>query len=153
MRLCEISNPSDPYTIEVDDDPRPACAAVLLLGEGHYGLHEEGGEDVMPIFLFGGAVEWLAKHGVPDLATYIAEHLSEIADALDTVMIGKRSERARMERVLAEITSAEEDREKARAAWLDEKQTSLNDIGGRAVAMAKRMRDKAARVASGTDLG
>jgi len=31
MRLCEISNPSDPYTIEVDDDPRPACAAVLLL--------------------------------------------------------------------------------------------------------------------------
>jgi hypothetical protein len=57
-----------------------------------------------------------------------------------------------MERVLAAITSAE-DREKARAAWLDEKQTSLNDIGGRAVAMAKRIRDKAARVASATDLG
>ena len=142
-RLCEISNPSDPYTIEVGDDPRPACAAVLLLGEGHYGLHEEGGEDVMPIFLFGGAVEWLAKHGIPDLPAYLTAHAVEIADALDTVMIGKRSERARMERVLAAIASAE-DRQKARAAWLDEKQTSLNDIGGRAVVLSKRLRDKAA---------
>ena len=58
-----------------------------------------------------------------------------------------------MERVLAAIASAE-DRQKARAAWLDEKQTSLNDIGGRAIALVKRLRDKAAaRVASGADVG
>jgi hypothetical protein len=37
MNTYEISNPSDPITIQADDD-MVAAAAGLLLGEGRYGI-------------------------------------------------------------------------------------------------------------------
>ena len=39
MKLYEISNPSDPYTIRAEF--KIAAAAVLLLGRGKMGLHTD----------------------------------------------------------------------------------------------------------------
>lgn len=143
--LWEISNPSDAYTIEGEREV--VCAAVLFLGEGAYGLHDADGKSALPIFAFSRDAEaaldafWRETFGHP-----FAEGMklrAGVAAALDTVMIGKPAERARMERVLAAITSPE-DRERARAAWHDERRSSLNDIGARAKQIAANLRRKEA---------
>ncbi len=54
MNEREISNPHDQAFI-CFDDPEAACAAVLIVGRGAYGIV---GDDGMPIFLFGGFDGW-----------------------------------------------------------------------------------------------
>jgi hypothetical protein len=131
MKLYEISNPSDPYTIRAEF--KIAAAAVLLLGQGKMGIHTDSGEDEeMPLFIFGGHEEWLKKQGMDPLDEFIKAHLLEIADALDTVLIGSYRNRATFEKVIENIKDPEE-RQKARATYHDEKRSSLNDIGGSGV--------------------
>jgi hypothetical protein len=143
--IYEIGNPSDPYTLE-HSDVKIAVVAGLMLGQGMYALTDENKELVLPIFLGEGALAWLkATHDIGDLNAFIEEHRLEIADALDSVMIGNRADGLRMKRVLACITDPAE-REKAKAAWLDERRSSTNNIGGYAAGMAKRLR---AHVATG----
>lgn len=137
--IAEISNPSDPYTIEVGNDKLPTCIAVLLLGEGAYGLKDESNEFLLPIFLFGGSDAWLAKNGITSLDDYIDANAGAIATALESVVIGSRTTRVAFERVLAAVTN-DEDRKAARAEWLDENRSSMNDIGGHAMTLAERLR-------------
>jgi predicted aminopeptidase len=142
MTLYEIANPSDAYTIE--GELLPCAIATLLVGEGAYGLKTVDGETAAPIFLFGGHEEWLKERGVDDMPTYLEnpEHRAEVAAALETVLIGDFADRKRMERVLACVTSDDE-RTKAKAAWHDERRSSMNDIGRRAALYAKRLRSPA----------
>jgi len=146
--LYEIVNPSDAYSIAGEREV--VCAAVVFLGEGMYGLNDAEGASVLPLF-FGPRGEaqldkfWREQFGHP-FGDAIERRREEIAAALETVTIGNRAERARMERVLAAISSPEE-REKAKAAWHDERRGSMNDIGAHAAALAKAIRAKgAARV-------
>ena len=140
--ICEIINPSDPYTI-VGERFDVLAVATLILGNGQWALSGDADVHEMPIFLFGGHEPWLAKHGINDLGAFIDAHLTEIADALDSVLIGSRSERTSIEAVLAAIDDPAQ-QEKARAVWHDKKRSSMNDIGGRAYALAKRVRERAA---------
>jgi hypothetical protein len=81
--LYEISNPSDAITIEHDDE-MVASVAVLFVGKGAYGLKRTDGTQAMPIFLLGGAQDWLASRSI-DLDSYVPAHLADIASALESV--------------------------------------------------------------------
>jgi hypothetical protein len=142
MTLYEIVNPSDAYTIE--GELLPCAIAALLVGEGAYGLKTEDGETAAPIFLLGGHDVWLKERGVDDLPTFLenADRRAEVAAALETVLIGRFDDRKRMDRVLACVTNAD-DRAKAKAAWHNERRSSMNDIGRRAALYAKRLRSPA----------
>ena len=108
----EITNPSDPYTIEAPT-LCIAGAATLLLGEGRYGLEAEGEGKGMPIFLFGGSDEWWAEQCPGQtLQCFFDANLPAIADALGSVTLGR------------------------------EERSSMNDIGGRAAALAAALREK-----------
>jgi len=143
--LYEISNPSDPYTM-IASELRFAAAAVLILGEGKMGAHpvDDDAAESVPIFLLGGHEPWLAAHGIKDLAAFIMANPSPIAEVLESVQIGKPSDRRAMEAVFAAIADPK-DRTAAQAAYHDQKRSSLNDIGGRASHYAKTLRALAAR--------
>jgi len=141
-RLLEIVNPSDPYTISGDDE-EAACLAALLLGSGKYGLADEQGEQVMPIFLLGGCKEWVREKYGKDVEEWASGFPRDrLAAALESVVIGSFRARREADRLLAYITDPDK-----RAAWLaerhDDRRSSMNDIGGRAVRMAARCRSAA----------
>lgn len=136
--IYDISNPSDPYTLKADDFAT-ATAAVLLLGRGHYGLTSEDGTLEVPLFLLGGSEAWLEEQGftIPGL---IDGHELEIAQVLDSVLIGTFGARREVESALAKMSP--EDGEKWLAERHERKRSSMNDIGAQAKAIAKTLRKK-----------
>jgi hypothetical protein len=151
MHLYEISNPSDPYTMECTDD-LIAGVATLFLGDGKYMLktvdRPQPEKPLVPLLIFGGEEalqQWCDEHGigaVSGLSDWAIDHAEAIATALDSVAIGSVEERRSFEKVLACISSDEE-RAKARNVHHDEKRSSMNDIGRRAKALAKALRTRA----------
>ncbi len=131
--IYEIINPSDAYTMKADDF-KVAAVAVALLGNGQYGIKGT------PI-LFGWN-EFLKEQGI-NLKTFVGERVDEICAALDSVMIGKESDREEAESTLALIP------EDKREAWLSERherrRSSTNDIGKAAKIMAKYLRENKER--------
>jgi len=122
----EIVNPSDAYTIKADD-LQVAAVAVCLLGNGQYmlkGLDEDKGQEV-PFFFFGGADEWFTeKFGMSyeDTATQTFKNRSDsLARALESVTL------------------------------VGSYQSSLNDIGGRALTLARTIRDYAKSTDAATE--
>lgn len=111
----EIINPSDPYTITAPD-LEIAAAAVVLLGNGKYSLEGKDGTPDVPFFLFGGHDEWFQEKFDRSLNESIewilGSRAEELAACLDSVKIG----------------SAE--------------RSSMNDIGGRAKAIAANIRKR-----------
>lgn len=110
----EITNPSDPYTIE-SDDPTLAIICCLLLGEGRYGLKDGQGNTTMPIMLLASesqVKEWMKTHVNVDLNStdYMENNSARMADCLATVKLNS------------------------------EKRLSLNDIGARAKELEKSLR-------------
>lgn len=87
MTELEIINPSDKLFIS-DEDREAACAAVLFLGSGKYGLRDQTGERVLPIFIFGGnPQEWWRDqfgHSADDFISDV-ENKKRVAKALDTI--------------------------------------------------------------------
>jgi hypothetical protein len=144
LLVWEIINPSDAYTIEAPDF-RTAAAAVLVLGEGKYGLRpedEDEGES-MPLFLFGGHEGFLATHfgGEDGLGEFIRDNPGPLADAFDSVLLGRFDRRRDYKAALAAIDDPVK-REQFRDAWHDNR-SSLNDIGGRARDIARHLRGRA----------
>lgn len=88
MKVYEIINPHDPYTIESDDEALLA-AAILVLGEGHYAARgvEDPGETV-PMFIAGGALEWFELKFNVTLPSFLDERMQDIAAVLGTVVAG-----------------------------------------------------------------
>ena len=140
MALFEIINMSDPYSLKTDDW-KSACIATMLLGGGAYGLEEYKGERVMPIFLFGGADAWVQEHFGCSVDKFVEDmDRPAVIAALDSVLIGSPGERAEFEDILEAI----DDPEKKKAIIEkrhDRKRSSMNDIGGRAEALAERLRE------------
>ncbi len=78
----KISNPHDEATIECSDWIA-ACLAVLFVGEGKYGIM---GEKRMPVFILGGAEEWIKQEfrmGLEEAIETVG--YARIADALETM--------------------------------------------------------------------
>lgn len=152
--LFEIINPSDSYTMEAADR-ETAALAVLVLGEGKYALVELDPEtgystdkspNDVPLFLFGGATLWFEGTFGRTLDAALEDPASraKMADALDSVLIGKGSARIELRDALAEMTP--EGRERFLAKRHDRKRSSMNNIGRRAQALAARLRGSAAAV-------
>src|ERR1022692_1793104 len=120
--LCEIINPSDPYTLRCENFVA-AAAAICVLGSGNMGLESQDHKHRTPI-LFGWDA-WLEENGVGN--GYVVEHRLEIADILDSVMIGSYADRADAEAMLELIP------EDKRSEWLegrhDRHRSSMNNIG------------------------
>ena len=76
----EIINPSDKVFIKASN-LNDAGIACLLLGGGWYGLKDESGETVFPLF---ADEKWFKKQGVEDRFTYLDEHLITIAEVLES---------------------------------------------------------------------
>lgn len=139
--LYEIINPSDAYTM-VAEDRAVACAAVVFLGEGHYGLSAKDDEkDGCPILAWGGANaldEFFAKELGTTLADVMRDRRPAMAAALRSVAIGTFTDRESFDRGLALIDDPAK-KEEWRAWWHDERRSSMNDIGARAWALADAM--------------
>lgn len=137
MKLYELINPSDPYTFYA---PNIEVAAVVVCQlSSNFGAKEIGGDGRTPI-LFGWG-PWLEEHGIgPDWAD---DHLAEIADALDSFLIGGANERADVESMLAELP--EEKRKAWRAKRQDRHRSSMSQIGERAYGFAVLIRKKLAK--------
>lgn len=144
--ICEIINPSDSYTLETDEFVLGGVA-VAFLGEGQYGLKSLEDDSLSTPVLFGWET-WLEKNGIADLSTYLDANASRIADVLDSVQIGSAADRehwAELKEVLPEATYDER-----YAAWSDKKRSSINNIGRHAAALAKNLREVAAKKAVAT---
>lgn len=111
----EIINPSDPYRMTAERLDT-AAVAVCLLGDGKYAAKPRGDGEEVPFFLFSSPDPWFIEHfgmSYADTANKIIEHRNEeLASVFDSVTL-ERAERS-----------------------------SLNDIGGRAKALAQAVRRK-----------
>ena len=137
--VYEITNPSDPYTIE-GDDLAVVCVATILLGHGAYGLCTANGERAMPVLLFGGHELWFTEKFGSTLEELLpATPYARIADCLDTVLIGSFRERQEYHRTLQLIDDPEK-RLLYSERWHEGRRSSLNDIGGMARRLAKALR-------------
>lgn len=131
-----LINPSDPYTF-IAADYETAVLTVLCLGTAYGAEPKDGGEGV-PIFIFGGAVDWYMEKFGHTTDDGLDEKRDAVADALASMMLGDFEDRRRYELALSAIDDPEK-----KARFIDEWQggrSSLNNIGGAAHALAKRLR-------------
>jgi hypothetical protein len=137
MKLYEISNPSDACTVVAEEDA-VACVAVMLLGEGMYGLDLGGGKS-MPVMILGADPDrWLQEECGRTIDDVLKRNLDEVIACLESLLYGTPAERFAFEESLEWI--AEDQRAVAIAGWQDENRTSMNNIGRRAEQLAKALR-------------
>jgi hypothetical protein len=141
--IYKISNPSDPYTCEVEDF-KTAAVMVCLLGEGKYPLVplEEGAQRV-PAFFFGGHDEWFQEkfnQNFDEALRNIPPH--QLAEAFNSVLVGGKEDRATYEEGLALIDDPQK-KLTWQKNWLDRKRGSMNNIGGKAIQLAQMFREMA----------
>jgi hypothetical protein len=141
--LYKIINPSDPYTIEAHS-LEVAATACLLLGNGQYAFEPiEGDGEKVPLLALGGSKEWFDKQFSSDADTVIGkvvrENKEELAECLDSCLIGNLGERELFFDATKNIADADE-RHGYWFAYHDKRRSSFNDIGGRAKKLAKKLR-------------
>ena len=143
--IYEIANPSDAVTIEAQDSVL-ASIAIIVLGNGQYGLYDEDGRTVLGIFALSKPerlIEWLRDNGVEDtkMDEFYAKNGEEIATILESVVYGNIADRKSITALTESMTNP--DRLKALAKYNDSKRSSMNDIGHAAAELAKVFRQKA----------
>jgi len=132
----EFINPSDPYTF-IAADYETATLAVFCLGAAYGAKPKDGGDDV-PIFIFGGAVDWYTEKFGHSPDDGLAEKRQAVADALASMMLGDFEDRRRYNAALEAIDDPDK-----KARFIDQWQdgrSSLNNIGGVAHRLAECMR-------------
>lgn len=133
--VYEIINPSDKYTL-LADEHTVACAAVLIVGDGWYGLRVYQKDDslIMPIM---PAPEWITENVASGttLKQFIEDKWESVADCLDSFVIGDRNEYEASRRVAHPHLNPDFD-----AKWHEKRRSSMNDIGKQAKAIAKKIR-------------
>lgn len=140
MRVYELINMSDAYTFTAAS-PAVAACACLFVGEGMYAAEDrETGDKVCPILLDGGTCDaWFRETFDAEFEPFIAAHKAEIADALDSLVIGNRAD---FDAGLA-LCASEAQRDAWRTGWHERHRTSMNDIGGRGRRLAAALRSGA----------
>jgi hypothetical protein len=147
--LYEIINPSDPYTIEAQSLD-VAAVACLFLGRGQYAFDPIGGDNSpeVPMFMFGGTDEWCLEHFNESFESVVnrvtKEKAVELAECLESCLIGKAADRETY-RAGMELIDDPKKREQWREKWLEDRRSSMNNIGARAYAMAEKLRAGARR--------
>jgi hypothetical protein len=149
VRLYEICNPSDPYTLR--GTKVLAALAGLLLGNGQYPIIDvETNEKVLPFLAAASEAQvdgWLEdfkkENGITGtLGEYLKANAEKLAEVFASVLIGKPGDRKVFEATLEELPDAAA-RDRVRAKRHELTCTSLNDIGARAWALAAHYRKMA----------
>jgi hypothetical protein len=138
--ILEIQNPSDAITIETDDIVA-AGVAIMIVGDGWYGLEDEKGEQVVPITALGTAEPWLKQNGVSDIEAYIKANRLKMATILESALYGDVSDRALFNAAVEKMSK--ENAHAFREEWNDKKRSSLNNIGAACLHYAKAFREMA----------
>lgn len=142
--IYEIINPSDPYTLEAEDDTL-AAVACLVLSNGFYFLRREDGVDVdMPSAFTQDIQEDIRQRLGINLDDYLQENLSRVAACLRSVTLGTTKDRQSYQLGLSLITD-DDGRRKWRDDWDDKRRSSMNNIWARALKMAEAIEAKAAQ--------
>jgi len=144
--IYEIANPSDACTIEAEDSVL-AAVSILLLSNGAYGLYDEDGRTVLPIFAYSGPerlIEWLKDHGIEDGRTdeFFAKNGQEMAKILESVAYGDFGDRKSITTLTDKMSAG--DRLEALSKWNESKRSSLNDISAACIDLAKKIREETA---------
>lgn len=134
----ELKNPSDPYTFIADD--LETTALVVFSISTLYGATAKDSEDIVPVFIFGGAEEWYVEQFGRRYADGLKAKRKQFAEALSSVMLGHFEDRRRYEAALAAITDPDK-REKFISEWQNEC-SSLNDIGTYCHNLAKKLKEQ-----------
>lgn len=110
--LCEIVNPSDPYTIEIPDELVGAYVAALFRGQYPMVTADDEQRQVVPFFWLGGFDEWWKERCDVEPAEWFkqGDNAARVATALESITLGR------------------------------EERSSMNDIGGTARKMAAAIR-------------
>lgn len=146
--IYEIINMSDPYTIEAKSLD-VAAVACLFLGRGQYAFDpiDDNESAEVPMFMFGGTDEWCQNHFHESFQSMVdrvtKEKAVELAECFESCLIGKFAERKTYQAGI-ELIDDPEKREKWRNKWLEDRRSSMNNIGARAYEMAKKLREGAA---------
>jgi len=141
MSLYEIINPSDTYTMRCEDE-NIAITACLIIGYGQYGLKDlASGELVCPISIFGAVplMSWDEEKIGQSFQDFFDSHLLELADCFDSVMIGSPNDRKLFETTLNNMQDQEQ-KEKFKLDWHENKRSSINNIGKNAWGRSKHCR-------------
>lgn len=138
--IYEIVNPSDAYTLEADD-LEVAAVACILVGEGYYALETRDGETVVPLMVFFSGEGWAQEKFGKSVAQMVKEcDRGKVAACLESVVIGGFRERETYLEALGLIEGGEKRKQWAES-WHEGHRSSLNDIGGRARALARALRE------------
>ena len=89
--LLNIVNPSDDYTIECPDIEIAAVIAVLM--DGKYPLGNVDGSECVPLLMFGVEKFKDEKLGGKEIADIFKTRRIEVANALDSIVIGTPAKR------------------------------------------------------------
>lgn len=145
--IYELINPSDPVTIQAEDD-KVAAAVALIVGKGAMGLFRTDGYgngiQVLPIMIFcdkSQLDEYLRELGIHDMSKFIVEKINEIIDCLESALVGSASDRV----AIMEVCSQQGDVKKAMRVWNESKRTSMNDICGACHGFANEFRKNMGR--------
>lgn len=140
--IYEIINFSDLYTFRAPND-LIAEATTILLGNGAYGLHRCSDDATVGTLLIFASQEqaeaYLLKQFGMTLDGYLKANALDIAAALESVLCMSANERQAYELAISMIEPSQRDTYRDKVH--DINRTSLNDIGSRAWALAKRLRD------------
>jgi hypothetical protein len=153
MVLYELVNPSDACTFQAPNT-LIATLVTVVLGGGQYSATlldtDAPGHRDVPFFMFGGFDEWWATHGDGGPSDGAADRAgAAFTEALRSVCYGSASTRRLFDSALAAIDDPAK-RAAFIAQWNDEKRSSLNNIMGRAHALADRLDRK---MAEGNPMG
>lgn len=131
MTVYEIINPSDRCSM-VAPDLKTASLACLLIGEGHYSARATPDGESVPLFVFGGSLEWYRGRFGSDVEADLTnpEIAALVADCLESVMVGDPRDREHF------------DAAPDKAAYNEKRRTSSNNIAGYARQLAGLIRSK-----------
>lgn len=125
VTTATLTNPSDAITF-LQDDRMAAAVAVMILGEGFYGLEDDQGGSIFPIFLLGGTGGWIKENIGEPLEDFIKRKAWDIARFLRTGLYGTPQDRVLFEEETKEMSDNQIIQ--FRNSWNDKKRSSLTNI-------------------------
>lgn len=135
----ELVNMSDPYTMIADDHKVAFVSATLI--STTMTVTSEDGEFKPSIPAFAGGMDYIQEVlDTDDVTQFIKDNISGVIDFLDSVALGTFDERDAYDAKLLEFENLD-GRDVWRKKYLDEKRSSMNDIGSYAWDLANQLRE------------
>ena len=138
MKEYDFINFSDSYTF-IAPSYEVAALVVRCMGNA-YGAKSQDETEEVPVFLFGDSRKWYENQFSRSPDDAFEELYAEVADALDSFMLGGFEDRKRYNAALEAIDDPVK-KQKFIKIWQDGR-SSMNDIGTTAHKLAKAIREE-----------